>query len=169
MTQIFSSAVLPNVAKLSLVVFLYSTWVYRSVSCQTKKKDWFSSITSKELVDILRRLVVKCQGWTVSTTLLNAQTENLFWLYLQGVAGYQSTPRASRGENLNFFPLQIHLSILQIFNVIDEQDVEDFTPLHPDVLTAPEMAHWVQAGKKKMGEVNFVIICQFYWQKSAEL
>ena len=115
MTQIFSSAVLPNVAKLSLVVFLYSTWVYRSVSCQTKKKDWFFSITSKELVDILRRLVVKCQGWTVSTTLLNAQTENLFWLYLQGVAGYQSTPRASRGENLNFFPLQIHLSILQNF------------------------------------------------------
>ena len=80
-----------------------------------KKKDWFFSITSKELVDILRRLVVKCQGWTVSTTLLNAQTENLFWLYLQGVAGYQSTPRASRGENLNFFPSQIHLSILQNF------------------------------------------------------
>ena len=53
--------------------------------------------------------------------------------------------------------------------MIDEQDVEDFTPLHPDVLTAPEMAHWVQAGKKKMGEVNFVIISQFYWHKSKEL
>ena len=30
MTHMFSSAVLPNVAKLSLVVFLYTTWVYRS-------------------------------------------------------------------------------------------------------------------------------------------
>ena len=34
------------------------------------------------------------------------------------------------------------------------QDAEEFTPLHPDVLSAPEMADWVQSGKKKIGEVE---------------
>ena len=34
------------------------------------------------------------------------------------------------------------------------QDAEEFTPLHPDVLSAPEMAGWVQSGKKKIGEVE---------------
>ena len=70
------------------------------------------------------------------------------------MAGYQSAPGASRGENFNFFWKQIHRYCI-IFNVFDEQDAEDFTPLHPDVLSAPEMAGWVQAGKTKMGEVNF--------------
>ena len=34
------------------------------------------------------------------------------------------------------------------------QDAEEFTPLHPDVLSAPEMADWVQSSKKKIGEVE---------------
>jgi len=33
------------------------------------------------------------------------------------------------------------------------EDAEEFTPLHPDVLSAPEMADWVQSGKKKISEV----------------
>lgn len=72
--HITSSAVLPNLAKLSLVVFLYSTWVYR------------------------------------------------VW------PAIKMPPK-------------------------HPEDVEDFTPLHPDVLSAPEMEGWVQAGKTKIGEV----------------
>jgi len=72
--HITSSAVLPNVAKLSLVVFLYTTWVYRV--------------------------------WPA----IRVPPEH-------------------------------------------PEDEEDFTPLHPDVLSAPEMAGWVKAGKKKMVEV----------------
>ena len=54
------------------------------------------------------------------------------------------------------FDISSHQST--IFIVFEEQDVEEFTPLHPDVLSAPEMAGWVQAGKTKMGEVLYMII-----------
>ena len=57
----FSSAVLPNVAKLSLVVFLYSTWVYRSVGTEQSLPLTCYSFVSKHW-----RVSVKCQSWTVS-------------------------------------------------------------------------------------------------------
>jgi len=69
-----SSAVLPNIAKILLVAFIYSTWVYRV--------------------------------WPA----IRVPPEH-------------------------------------------PEDAEEFTPLHPDVLSAPEMAGWVQSGKKKIGEV----------------
>ena len=115
--------------------------------------------------------VVKCQGWTVSITLLIIRLKNLFELDSQGVASYQSATGASRGET---FLLQIHLYFYcTSFNVLDEQDVEDFTPLHPDVLSAPEMAGWVQAGKKKMGEVYWshllTVLSSVLWQTNTNI
>ena len=48
------------------------------------------------------------------------------------------------------------------------QDEEDFTPLHPDVLSAPEMADWVQSGKKKIGEVEMQKISSPSWRLTRE-
>ena len=77
---------------------------------------------------------------------------NQFDLYSQGVAGHQGASRASRGEKRSpQYNSRPHLNYWM-------QDAEEFTPLHPDVLSAPEMADWVQSGKKKIGEVEMIKI-----------
>ena len=70
MTQLFSSAVLPNVAKLSLVVFLYSTWVYRSEENSKKHSHIFSPIKIKSSCERSR---LHCFH-----KVAHHQTENLF-------------------------------------------------------------------------------------------
>ena len=112
------------------------------------------------------RLATSCEMSRLNCfhNVAHHQTEKPVWTWFSGCGQLSECHRSIQRWNL--FVANPSVLLLHQFQCVDEQDVEDFTPLHPDVLSAPEMAGWVQAGKKKMGEVNF---SHFHWHFSARL